>query len=169
MASFEEMYDQLYRSDIRLSTAYGKNCKIDFYDFLQKEEGTGATTKYFNGKAKIFTTALLLGFFHNRKSDESPTDQFTRLKQISDIYHAGIIKMIFIAIARKPENSGKSPDEVFLEMCKYADGGIEILQDDYNSNNELNMDKINSEVEKKIEEMVNEIMSVNANSTESDQ
>ncbi|MBL76871.1 MAG: hypothetical protein CL763_08125 [Chloroflexi bacterium] len=169
MISFEEMYEELYRSDKRLSTAYGNNCKIDFYAFLQNEDETGSTRKYFNGKAKIFTTALLLGFFHNRKSDESPTDQFTRLKQISDIYHAGIIKMIFIAIARKPENSGKDPDQVFLEMCKYADGGIEILQDDYNNNQELNMDTINFEVEKKIEEMANEIISGNSNSSESDQ
>ena len=153
-----ERYSEALQRE-RFTTAYGLNSKeINFYELLQGQKDSKedpSLEKHFpsHSGGQIFTTAVLLGFLYNKQSDKHPNDQFLRFSSVSDTAHANILKMIFLEICDLPANKTKTSHEVFLEFCKYADGGIEILYENYvKNNNKLNIAEIYDEVIKGDEE-----------------
>ena len=65
--------------------------QINFYDLLQgKKDGSddGTLSKYYPGgtgsKGQIFTTAVLLGWLHNKRSDQRANDSFLRFNDVKD-------------------------------------------------------------------------------------
>ena len=159
MTTPEKLYREAFKRE-RLTTAYGDNSQeINFCDILTGD--AIGSTKYFTGKTEVFTNAILLGYFHDKQSDKRPRDPFNRLATVSNPYHASMLKMVFLEVASRSENAGKDAHEIFLEFCKYADGGIEILLDNYNTNNnKLKMDDIFEDVKLKIAEKSAAILNV---------
>ena len=161
-----ERYTEAFARE-RFTTAYGlRSNEIEFYELLQGQKDgkeDPALEKYFpsQSRGQIFTTAVLLGFLYNKQSDKHPNDQFLRFSDVSDPPPTNILKMIFLEICNLPANKTKTSHEVFLEFCKYADGGIEILLDNYNTNNnKLKMDDIFEDVKLKIAEKSAAILNV---------
>ena len=162
MSSPHEKYAELFATDQRLKTGYGRGSRTqDFYLFLQGDDETHAHAhkKYFNGKTEIFVNALLLGYFHNRISDVTPNDSFNRIKTLGNEYFDAIIKMVFLDLCIRPENSNKTATEMLTELERYADGGIEILQENFQANEKLDLMQINTDVQERIAEKAEEIKS----------
>lgn len=161
MSSVPAQYSEI-RDRGRLNTAFGIRSKTrNFHYFLEgKDETTGVQNlkRYFDGRTEIFTNALLIGFFHNKKSSEKQNDQFNRVSDIRG-YHEVIVKMIFIHLSKRPENIRKTSNDMLTEICSYADGGIEYLMDHYNENNTLKMEKILEDLKPKMKEMAEKIRS----------
>ena len=110
-------------------------------------------------KLKFLLLHCYWGIFYNRKSDVNQNDSFIRINTLGNQYFDGILKMILTDLCLRQENSGKTSKEMLTELCKYADGGIEILQEHFQANGKLDMTKINNEVQEKIAEKAEEIKS----------
>ena len=147
-------------STSRLKTAYGLGSNhTNFYDLLQgKKDGEfdSTLTKYYpsgiGSKGKIFMTAVLLGWLHNKQSEERPNDLFLRFSDVKAAPKA-ILQMIFMEICKEPQYKDMDYKGIFNEFCKYADGGIEILMENYQkNNNSLDMKEISDDINEKINE-----------------
>ena len=77
--------------------------------------------------------------------------------------------MVFFELCERPENVDKDDKEMLIEICSYADGGIEFLMDHYNKNNKLDMKTILEEIKPKMHEMAEKIKSRANSDVESDQ
>ena len=156
----EERYEKA-RGKGRLKTAYGIDShEVNFYDLLQgKKDGNVDETlpKYYPGgtgsKGQIFTTAVLLGWLHNKRSDQRANDEFLRFSDVTDDAPKAILRMIFLEICNDPENKDLDEKVIFNEFCRYADGGIEILMENYQKNgNKIDMKEISDDIDKQINE-----------------
>ena len=160
--------DQSYRCD----TAYGVNSKtINFYKAITDgldENNNKVYETYFcqNCKTQLFVFATFLGYFSQKKSVEKQVNKFVRAQQLNQQTRgaetASVLKMIWLEIIKQPENQNKTQKELWTEYCSYADGGIEILLEQWeNGDNKLDLIKIYETLLPKIDEFVEQIIPIN--------
>lgn len=164
MSSIQEKFDEILNDgSYRLKTAYGNKSKIiDFYTRLVSgDDGTDQylLEKYFETKTNLFVLALLLGYIHKTKSDKDANDSFIRAVDIRKYHeHTAIVKMIFLETYNDKENYGKDLKTIWTNFCKYADGGIEILLEKYETNNnKLDLESIYKETLPLMDQIVEDI------------
>jgi hypothetical protein len=160
----------LGNSSYRLDTGYGVDSKsINFYKAVVK--GKDATDHdlyetYFTGLSELFAFATLLGYFSQRKSDVKQVNKFARAQQLDQETRGAEItsalKMIWLEIIKLPENENKSQMELWTEFCRYSDGGIEILLEQWENNNfKLDLTRIYQELLPKMDKFVEKITADN--------
>lgn len=125
-----------------------------FSDFYNKM--TEGSESNFNGKAELFVTALVLGFLHNRRNNDSKPFHFGAYSVFGDKKRSdlrAIIEMIYGTMAE-----GKNDNEKWVDILRIADGGIEILKEHYDkTGNNIDASLLIKDAEKLIENKVSQI------------
>lgn len=84
--------------------------------------------KVFASKHQLFAAGLAYGLLHNKRLDKKRTYSITKLFQIADDATAAVVDVAFWAL-----NGGGKDSEVWTEMLRVADGGVQALSDAYRS------------------------------------
>ena len=93
----------------------------------------------------------------NKFARAQQLDQETRGAEITSA-----LKMIWLEIIKLPENENKSQMELWTEFCRYSDGGIEILLEQWENNNfKLDLTRIYQELLPKMDKFVEKITADN--------
>ena len=168
----------------RLSTCYGTNSDIqDFMAIMTKEMPENDNTITFGGPAgatKMFVVALLIGYIHNKRSDKWLPEnkhhryQFSRmlLGNTPEVFRH-IFQLVFFRTFPEPDDEyfkkfmeeiegqhaswnreDKKRMAVWRNFCSYADGGIEILLEDYEKHGKIKLKEIVDELASKIDEQI---------------
>ena len=110
----------------------------------------------FNGKAELFVVGLVLGFYHNRRNNDSKPFHFGAYSVFGDkkrSNHRAIIEMIYGTAAE-----GKDDNAKWLDILRLADGGIEYLKEHYDKTGDnIDASILVKDVENLIENKVKEI------------
>lgn len=84
--------------------------------------------KIFAAKHQLFAAGLAYGLLHNKRLDKKRTYSITKLFQISDDATAAVVDVVFWVL-----NKGGKDSEVWAEMLRMADGGVQALSDAYHA------------------------------------
>lgn len=84
--------------------------------------------KIFAAKHQLFAAGLAYGLLHNKRLDKKRTYSITKLFQISDDATAAVVDVVFWVL-----NGGRKDSEVWAEMLRVADGGVQALSDVYHA------------------------------------
>ena len=110
----------------------------------------------FKGKAELFVVALVLGFYHNKRNNDTKSFHFGAYSIFGDKKRTDlrvIIEMIYGSTAE-----GKDDNAKWLDVLRLADGGIEYLQEHYdNTGDNIDPSILIKNVEKIIDGKVKEI------------
>ena len=169
---------------MRLVTCYGIDCTDNYYDDLTTQKPENKNIKYFAGKTELFVTALLIGYIYDKPSDmclpekKAKRDTFRRAnalkaKEKEDLQE--IAQLVFLRtfpkdgdenmkrVEKFKEYSSQSePEEIknmkaiLQNLCSYADGGIEIIINEFAGKFDLDniRTKLNSVMDEKVEELI---------------
>lgn len=95
--------------------------KDEYAELVDKE-------KVFASKHQLFAAGLAYGLLHNKRLDKKRTYSITKLFQIADDATAAVVDVAFWAL-----NGGGKDSEVWTEVLRVADGGVQALSDAYRS------------------------------------
>ena len=168
---------------MRLTTCYGVDCTNNYYEDFTTQKPENKNIKTFQGKTELFVTALLIGYIYDKPSDmclpekKAKRDMFRRAnalkgKNISDLRE--IARLVFLRtfpktddtkkrVEKFKEYSSKSESEeiknmkaILQNLCSYADGGIEIITNDFAGKFDLDniRTKLNSIMAEKVPELI---------------
>ena len=84
--------------------------------------------KIFAAKHQLFAAGLAYGLLHNKRVDKKRAYSITKLFQISDDATAAVVDVVFWVM-----NKGGKDSEVWTEMLRVADGGVQALSDAYHA------------------------------------
>ena len=125
-----------------------------FSEFYSKM--TEGNESKFNGKAELFVVALVLGFYHNRRNDDSKPFHFGAYSVFGDKKRSDlrtIIEMIYGTAAE-----GKDDNAKWVDILRLADGGIEYLKEHYDKTGDnIDASILVKDIEKLIDGKVKEI------------
>ena len=82
--------------------------------------------KVFAAKHQLFAAGLAYGLLHNKRLDKKRTYSLIKMNQISDGATAAVVDVVFWVM-----NKGGKDSEVWTEMLRVADGGVQALSDAY--------------------------------------
>ena len=125
----------------RLATAHG-----NFYDTLCRtadlDEKASEKKKPFKFKADLFPVALIIGVLNDKRDDTKKEPGFVRFSSVSN-HNRNIIKIFFYSVAK-----GEDWDEKWKDIKELADGGIQIIEDEYNTTQDFDVYKFFADVNK---------------------
>lgn len=125
-----------------------------FSDFYNKM--TEGNESKFNGKAELFVVALVLGFYHNRRNNDTKPFHFGQYSVFGDKKRSdlrAIIEMIYGTISE-----GKDENAKWLDILRLADGGIEYLKEHYDKTGDnIDASILIKDVEKLLDSKVKQI------------
>ena len=135
----------------RIGTAH-----TSFYDDLCRktdaEERASAKKKPFKNKVDLFPIALIIGVLNDKRDESKKDDPFARLNSIAD-HHKSIIKIFLHSVAR-----GDTLADKWKDIKDLADGGIQIIEDEYKKTNDFDVYKIFADVNKMWPEKAKDII-----------
>ena len=134
MATLEEF---LSSDGTRLATS-----NTEFYDMICRKSDDEKTKKPFRYKGDLFPVALIIGVLNDKRDDRKKDPGFVRFGTLSD-HNKSIIKMFFHSIAKGEEWSDKWKD-----IKELADGGIQIIEDEYKKTQEFDVYKFFADINK---------------------
>ena len=113
MSNSEEWYDTKENGQLRLQ--YGIK---SIYDYLIVEENL------FSNRYDLFCFGLVYGMLHNEKK-EGRKEAFIPIVQ-TPVNVRAILNICYLTLY-----DGRKTNEIFKEMCEYADGGVLALNEIY--------------------------------------
>ena len=84
--------------------------------------------KVFAAKHQLFAAGLAYGLLHNKRLDKKRTYSLIKMNQISDGATAAVVDVVFWVLNKDGKDS-----EVWAEMLRVADGGVQALSDAYHA------------------------------------
>ena len=127
-----------------------------FSDFYNKM--TEGSESKFNGKAELFVVALVLGFYHNKRNNDTKAFHFGQYSVFGDKKRSdlrAIIEMIYGTASK-----GKDENAKWLDVLRLADGGIEYLKEHYDKTGDnIDASILIKDVEKLLDSKVKQISS----------
>ena len=90
--------------------------------------------KVFASKHQLFAAGLAYGLLHNKRLDKKRTYSITKLFQIADDATSAVVDVAFWTL-----NGGGKDSEVWAEVLRVADGGVQALSDAYHSGGGLDI------------------------------
>lgn len=84
--------------------------------------------KVFAAKHQLFAAGLAYGLLHNKRLDKKRAYSLIKMNQISDGATAAVVDVVFGVLNKSGKDS-----EVWAEMLRVADGGVQALSDAYHS------------------------------------
>lgn len=101
--------------------------KDEYTELVSKE-------KVFASKHQLFAAGLAYGLLHNKRLDKKRTYSITKLFQIADDATAAVVDVAFWTL-----NGGGKDSEVWAEVLRVADGGVQALSDAYHTGGGLDI------------------------------
>ncbi|RLI44267.1 hypothetical protein DRO69_07765 [Candidatus Bathyarchaeota archaeon] len=128
----------------------------EIYQELQQKK------KMFKLQIHLFTAALVIGVLNKAKSQLSPHHDIIRLRQLQGNLklYRDIINILSQIICR---NKDERP--CGAELLAYADGGLELIWEEYQSQGTLDLPRIVEEMKKKWSQRVPELLAIFKQST----
>ena len=133
----ESLDDFLSSDGTRLSTA-----NTGFYDMICRKSDDEKTKKPFKYKGDLFPVALIIGFLNDKRDDSKKDPGFVRFGTLSD-HNKNIIKIFFHSIAK-----GEKWSDKWKDIKEIADGGIQIIEDEYKKTQDFDVYKFFADVNK---------------------
>ena len=93
--------------------------------------------KVFASKHQLFAAGLAYGLLHNKRLDKKRTYSITKLFNIADDATTAVVNVAFWTL-----NGGGKDSEVWAEVLKVADGGVQALSDMYHSGGGLDIPRL---------------------------
>lgn len=93
--------------------------------------------KVFAAKHQLFAAGLAYGLLHNKRLDKKRTYSLIKMNQISDGATAAVVDVVFWVL-----NNGGKDSEVWAEMLRVADGGVQALSDAYHAGGGLDIPRL---------------------------
>ena len=143
----QSLEDFLSSDGTRLSTAYDSV----YNDLCKKAEDDG-TKKPFKNKSDLFPVALIIGVLNNKRDDTKKEAGFVRFSSVSE-HNKNIIKMFFHSVAK-----GKSWSDKWKDIKELADGGIQIIDEDFKKTKEFDVYKFFADINKMWPDRAKEII-----------
>ena len=168
----------------RLTSCYSNDSTVknkagdpqDFYSKMTTPSPETGDMKTFDSDTPLFVVALLIGYIHNKRSDKWTENKHHRYSFIrSNALETPetfryISQLVFLRTFPEPDDEyikkfmeemkGNMPPEdkkrmaVWRNFCSYADGGIEILLEDYEKHGKIKLKEIVDEIASKIDEQI---------------
>lgn len=104
--------------------------KDEYTELVSKE-------KVFASKHQLFAAGLAYGLLHNKRLDRKRTYSITKLFQISDDATEAVVNVAFWTL-----NGGGKDSEVWTEVLRVADGGVQALSDAFHAVGGLDMPRL---------------------------
>lgn len=95
--------------------------KDEYVEMVSKE-------KVFASKHQLFAAGLAYGLLHDVRLDKKRTYSITKLFQIADDATAAVVDVAFWTL-----NGGGKDSEVWADVLKVADGGVQALSEAFHS------------------------------------
>ena len=114
--------------------------------------------KLFKLDIHLFASALAIGILNKEKSQKKPSHDILRLSQLSREEHQEIkevIHMLSQLAYTKPDKRARGE-----AVLAYADGGLELLWKDYQTQGILDLPRILDETKKKWPSRISELSSI---------
>ena len=149
----------------------------DFYAKMTNPSPETGDMKTFENDTPLFVVALLIGYIHNKRSDKWLPENnhhrypFSRmlLGNTPEVFRH-IFQLVFFRTFPEPDDEyfkkfmeemkdNMPPEDkkrmaVWRNFCSYADGGIEILLEDYEKHGKIKLKEIVDELSSKIDEQI---------------
>ena len=109
----------------------------DIYDELVVKN------KLFPSKYHLFAAGLAYGLLHGKRHGKKPTQAFTKLHAITDDTVADVIDVVFWVLKDR-----RSDPEVWAEMLRIADGGVQEMGKMYRTSGDIDIPRILSDCRK---------------------
>ena len=168
----------------RLTSCYSNGSTVtnkagepqDFYAKMTTPSPETGNMKTFENDTPLFVIALLIGYIHNKRSDKWPENKhqrysFIRSKALETPETFRLIsQLIFLRTFPEPDDEyfkkfmeemkdnmpreDKKRMAVGRNFCSYADGGIEILLEDYEKHGKIKLKEIVDELASNIDEQI---------------
>jgi hypothetical protein len=121
----------------------------EIYQELQQKK------KMFKLQIHLFTAALVIGVLNKAKSQLSPNHDIIRLRQLHGHLkpYRGIIDILSQIICRNKDERACG-----AELLAYADGGLELLWEEYQSQGTLDLPRIVEETKNKWPQRIPELL-----------
>ena len=167
-----------YSNDSSVKNKAGK--PQDFYAKMTNPSPETGDMKTFENDTPMFVVALLIGYIHNKRSDKWLPENshhryaFSRmlLGNTPEVFRH-IFQLVFFRTFPEPDDEyfkkfmeeiegqhaswnreDKKRMAVWRNFCSYADGGIEILLEDYEKHGKIKLKEIVDELASKIDEQI---------------
>ena len=104
------------------------------------------TNKYFKRQIDLFVSALVVGLVNNYKSEKRQNHDIIRMGQLTGSLYIfkKMLNLMSDLICISEENS-----ECFKLIFSYADGGLELMWDDYQAQGALDLPRLYDDISKK--------------------
>ena len=120
------------------------------YDYLVDEE------KLFTNKWNLLVFGMVYGILINKKIETSNRVSLGPIATITDHHIKNMLDLCYMIL-----NDGRSEDEIYKEMCDYADGGVTELDKIFEENASFNLPSLIRDAEKMWLERVPELQNIN--------
>ena len=128
----------------------------EIYQELQQKK------KMFKRQIHLFTVALVIGVLNKAKSQLSPHHDIIRLRQLEDNLkpYRDIINILSQLLCRNKDERACG-----AELLAYADGGLELIWEEYQLQGTLDLPRIVEETKKKWSQRIPELVATFKQST----
>ncbi len=120
------------------------------YEYLVEEE------KLFTNQWNLLVFGMVYGILINKKEVISKRVTLGPIATISDHHIKNMLDLCYMIL-----NDGRSEDEIYKEMCDYADGGVKELDKIFKENGSFNLPSLIRDAEKMWEQRVHELQNIN--------
>ena len=143
MSNSEEWYDTKENGQLRLQ--YGIK---SIYDYLIVEENL------FDNRYDLFCFGLVYGILHNEKK-EGRKEAFIPIVQ-TPVNVRAVLNICYLTLY-----DGRKTNEIFKEMCEYADGGVLALNEIYKEHRSFTIPDLVRDSEELWKKRVKDLQNIN--------